>query len=563
MIEAGADAAVARGMPATAAELFERAATLTEDADARAARAIAAAEHALAAGDARRAESVLRALLDDDATTGSRRAQALATLGEIVYVRAPAEGLALLRSAVEHVGDDRVLEAMIHAYIVGNADPDLKHAIRSADRAVELLDGLDVEPRPNQLAAALLDRAFQWLLLGERAATDDIDRGLALLDLSDNSFLARRAEESGERCLWLIGRLEEAMALDEEQYRWFSERGQLGLLPQLLQAMAMMRLHTGRTDLAERYTREIEDLVESGEEMWRERGVMARAWITAYAGELDEARALASDALARQEEEGDLWEAVIYRSVLGFIELSVPDPSAAFAHLSKAVEQNDEMGVGLPNVGAFLRDYVEAASLVGRRELAEEGTRRFEASVDRLGLPWEVLMLARCRGLLASASGDVAAAIPFFDEALDLLDSRLPLPMDRGRVLLLRGEALRRLGRRREARASLDAASWAFEALGAKAWLVRVESELARLGGRAPAPNALTAAERAVAELAANGLSNREIAARLVVSVRTVENQLSSAYGKLGIGSRRELAGAMPRLPDLSNSTDAVLDGAT
>ena len=563
-IQSGAEAALARGMPATAAELLERAAALTEDSDARAARAIAAAQHALAAGDAQRAERVLRRLLDEDAPRGSRQAEALAALGEIVYVRAPAEGLAILRSALEHVGEDRVLEALIHSYIVGNADPDLKHAIRSADRAVELLDTLQVEPRPNQLAAALLDRAFQWLLLGERVAKDDIDRGLALLDLSDNSFLARRAEESGERCLWLTGRLDEAMALDEEQYRWFSERGQLGLLPQLLQAMATMRLHTGRLDLAERHTREIEELVESGEELWRERGVMARVWIRAYAGELDAARALATAALARQEEEGDIWESVIYRSVLGFIELSVPEPAAAFEHLSRALEQNDAMSVGLPNVVAFLRDYVEAAILVGRRDLAEQATRRFEDVADRLGLPWEITMAARSRGLLASASDQVEDAIPCFDEALGLLEGRLPLPMDRGRVLLLRGEALRRLGRRREARASLDAASQVFESIGARAWLRRVANELARLGGRAPAGDALTVAERAVAELAASGLSNREIAARLVVSVRTIENQLSSVYGKLGVGSRRQLAGSIGApAPDLSGSTDALLDGAS
>jgi DNA-binding CsgD family transcriptional regulator len=173
-------------------------------------------------------------------------------------------------------------------------------------------------------------------------------------------------------------------------------------------------------------------------------------------------------------------------------------------------------------------------------------------------------MLARSRGLIAAASDKPAAAIPFFDEALAYFEGRLRLPMDRGRVLLLRGDALRRLGHRREARRSLEQASQVFGSIGAGAWAVRVARELARLGGRAPVRDALTAAERSVAELAMRGLSNRDIAARLVVSVRTVENQLSSAYGKLGIASRRQLAAAMPRqAPDLSGSTDALADGVS
>jgi DNA-binding NarL/FixJ family response regulator len=123
------------------------------------------------------------------------------------------------------------------------------------------------------------------------------------------------------------------------------------------------------------------------------------------------------------------------------------------------------------------------------------------------------------------------------------------LPFDRGRALLSRGQVHRRAGHRRAARADLEAALATFESIGARVWMARAREELAHLGGRAGSPLELTAAERRVAGLAAAGLSNREIAAELVISVRTVENQLSAAYAKLGITSRRRLAAALTPEP--------------
>jgi DNA-binding CsgD family transcriptional regulator len=331
----------------------------------------------------------------------------------------------------------------------------------------------------------------------------------------------------------MTGRHAEAMELDEGEYRRLTERGQSGLLPPLLQAMATTRLFSGRPDLAERYAGEIDDLVEQGEEFWRERARMPRAWILAYAGELDAARRLALAALSRQEAEGDLWEATIWRTILGFVEISVPDPTSALAVLGRALEQADAMKIGLPNAFAFLGDYVEAAVLAGRVDLAEAAVR------DRLE------MAARGRGLIEAAAGRHDGAVAEYSRALEVLENRSGLPLDRGRILLLRGEARRRLGQRRAARSDLEAATEVFDALGAAVWAGRAREELGRLGGRAPARLALTVTERTVAELAATGLTNREIAARLVVSVRTVESQLSAVYRKLDIRSRAGLRDAL------------------
>ncbi len=96
----------------------------------------------------------------------------------------------------------------------------------------------------------------------------------------------------------------------------------------------------------------------------------------------------------------------------------------------------------------------------------------------------------------------------------------------------------------------MSAALDVFQALGAAAWGARATHELGRIGGRTAAGAELTVSERAVAELAASGRSNREIAAELVVSVRTVESQLSAAYRKLDIRSRGQIPAALAATGD-------------
>ena len=97
------------------------------------------------------------------------------------------------------------------------------------------------------------------------------------------------------------------------------------------------------------------------------------------------------------------------------------------------------------------------------------------------------------------------------------------------------------------ARETLQEAAAAFHELGSPGWAEQAREEQERLGGRRPqAAGGLTPAEQRVVELAAAGQSNKEIAGRLVVSVRTVEVHLKHAYAKLGIRSRTQLAAAWP-----------------
>ena len=159
---------------------------------------------------------------------------------------------------------------------------------------------------------------------------------------------------------------------------------------------------------------------------------------------------------------------------------------------------------------------------------------------------WAIATGLRCRGLIAAADGELDAALAALEEAI-AVHEQVPQPFERARTLLALGATQRRAKQRAEARASLEAALAMFEELGAPLWGQRARAEIARLGGRrAQDRDELTETERRIAELAAGGRSNREIAGELFVSERTVESNLTRAYRKLGVRSRTELARRLP-----------------
>lgn len=150
--------------------------------------------------------------------------------------------------------------------------------------------------------------------------------------------------------------------------------------------------------------------------------------------------------------------------------------------------------------------------------------------------------VARAEAVLAAAAGDSAAAASQWRTAVEEF-SAIGLPLERGRAEFGLGSALRRMGKRAEAAQWLTAARATFESLGVPLLVSRVGAEMDRLGAlRTEHPNELTPTERQVADLVVAGRSNAEIAAALVVSLRTVESNLTRAYRKLGVRSRTELA---------------------
>jgi DNA-binding CsgD family transcriptional regulator len=147
--------------------------------------------------------------------------------------------------------------------------------------------------------------------------------------------------------------------------------------------------------------------------------------------------------------------------------------------------------------------------------------------------------------MAAHARGDRAAAEAAFAAAGDLA-TRSGSPVARATLALAHGRALHRAGRRRAAIARLRVARELFEGLRARPWLDLCDVELAACGVRAPGRSAdaredLTAREQVVARLVASGMSNREVAAELYLSTKTVEYHLANVFAKLGVHSRHEL----------------------
>jgi DNA-binding CsgD family transcriptional regulator len=157
-------------------------------------------------------------------------------------------------------------------------------------------------------------------------------------------------------------------------------------------------------------------------------------------------------------------------------------------------------------------------------------------------------MSVRCEGIISAAEGDHEKALALLEHALHEHE-RLPDPFERGRTRLQHGIVLRRLRRRRAARDSITLALVTFDELGAPLWAERARSDLARISGGVPGANGgLTETEARVAALVAAGRANKEVAAELHVTVRTVESNLTRIYRKLGVRSRGQLAAKLPTI---------------
>ena len=231
-------------------------------------------------------------------------------------------------------------------------------------------------------------------------------------------------------------------------------------------------------------------------------------------------------------------------ALAGVIEMWSGDAAAAVAWFAAAEEEADAAEWNEPNLRWWRADYVEALLELGRIADAVVVLDAWERDAVRVDRAWVLAQVARCRGLVAAAGGNVdqalvilAAAVGEHEEVGD--------PFGRARALLALGVLKRRARQKRPAREAIEAALADFEALGAAGWAEKARGELGHIGGRTTAEG-LTPAERRVATLAAEGRTNREVAAALFLAEPTVASHLAHVYAKLGIRSRTELARKLP-----------------
>jgi DNA-binding CsgD family transcriptional regulator len=167
-----------------------------------------------------------------------------------------------------------------------------------------------------------------------------------------------------------------------------------------------------------------------------------------------------------------------------------------------------------------------------------------QESSRRNSTPWATAMARRCQGLIAAGRGDVASALEHLEQAV-LDHERLAMPFEQARTRFLYGKLLRRAGHRSAARAELELALQGFEALGTPIQATQARTELSGISGRRAQLEELTVVEDRVAALVGQGLTNREVASALFISVRTVESHLGRIYRKRGVRSRTELAASL------------------
>jgi DNA-binding CsgD family transcriptional regulator len=216
------------------------------------------------------------------------------------------------------------------------------------------------------------------------------------------------------------------------------------------------------------------------------------------------------------------------------------DAIEAIERFGAAEEANARVGSHEPSQAIWVPGLVEALAELGRISEAVSALDAWEAEGARLARAAVLAEAMRCRGLVAAAEGDVDGANRLLERAA-AEHAALGNPFGRARALLALGLTRRRVRQKRAARDAIAEALALFEECGAAGWAETARAELGSIGGRRR-EEGLTAAERRVAALAAEGRTNREVAAELFLSQRTVETHLSHVYAKLGIRSRTELA---------------------
>jgi DNA-binding CsgD family transcriptional regulator len=539
-LDQAAEQAAQRGGYAAAAAASARAAELSADPAARARRLTVAAEAAAESGDLTRARA-LAARAEPDAGDAMLRAgllhvRALADFGEGSFRgahRLLLEGADLLAGTSPALAARILVQAFHTAWYIG--EPELAD-VAGRLTALRIPDGEPMQPVASYLAATL-GTLFGWRADGVPALTDVIARArragadapLDLVQVCGAGLIA------GQDALTY----ETAAALAAEA----RGQGRIGLLPTILFFLAEGELFHGRhRDALATAAEAVQVASDSGQWHWVSQVSGLLAYLAAAAGDEPRCRKLADEAMtaatAGNVAPGSAWG----NWSLGLLDLGGGRVEAALGRLETLAEGPTQHHV---SVMRSAPDLVEAAVRIGEPDRAARPLRRFEQWGARAGQPWIDALVLRCRALLAPD----AEAERLYAAALEA-HQREDRPFERARTQSLYGEWLRRARRKTDARTQLRAALEIFDRLGAEPWSSRAASELRATGVVMPqspgrhGPGALgqlTPQELQIVRLAAQGLSNRDIAAQLFLSPRTVGYHLYKAYPKLGVAARSEL----------------------
>jgi DNA-binding CsgD family transcriptional regulator len=553
-LDAAANRAHKRGAPAIAAELEQRAIDLTpaDLDDLLLQRAARTAEYHLAAGDTERGRKLLEELFELR-PAGHERARIALRLGNARYVMGDVQAAhALFGEALAHAGTDSRLRAEAEQALAFTAmlGGDVPNALRHARTSLALAEQLG---DPTILPLALGRVALCEFLAGQGLDHELFRRAVELEGYVDYAPIEQLPSYAYAGVALMADELALARTLYEALLAAAEEHGDERAVPSAMFAASELEWRCGNWQRAlELATDAVARSRQAGLGTVRAWSLNAQARVQAHIGEVDAARAAAGEGLQVAEAAGAIAALTHLTWTLGFADLSLGDFEAAHDLLGPLSQVIAAVGLAEPGVVRFTPDAIEALIGLGRFGEAEGLLGSLEESALALDRISARAAAARCRAMLSAASGELESARASLAEAL-VQHQRLEEPFELARTLLARGTIERRANRRAAAREALTGALELFDSLGAALWAERTASELARIPGRVPRSSELSEAERRVVDLAVQGLSNKQIASRLFIAVRTVEAHLSSAYAKLGVRSRAQLAARVQKTVDIHN----------
>ena len=560
-LDVGAQHAWSRGAREVAAELAERALASTPLADRRNRRRLVAAAFQYEAANPTRSRTLLQQVLDDGPTR-TERLEAICRLGSVrFYVDRFEHSIDLLSGALAELeGHEHALRAQFEtelAYsLIGHGDP--REAVEHGEKAIAAARAAGDTALERAAAAPSVWAA---LLAGYGVRADLIELCLAATYPTE-PFAIDPQMQAASVLKW-GDQLDAARSVLTGRYELAQAQGAVAKLPLLAWQLADVELLAGRWDAAE-------SLADEALEGARFRGRLAvalcaalRARVHALRGRLDAARVDVDEAAAAATEVGGI---AVLAATEGQVLLEVcrDDRVAVDAVAGPLVADLDVLPPTDPALLRWVPDEVEALTSLGRTTAAVEVLNWFEERCRATGRRSGWAAAHRCRALLAGHDGALAEAARHIATSVDVY-GEVGMPFDQARSFLVAGGIHRRRRQKAAAAAALQRARATFDDLGAHGWAQRADEELERLGDRRTGGtrrHEMTAAEADVARLVVAGLHNREVAAELFMSVKTVEAHLTRIYRKLGVRSRTALAAALTHPHSSPASEGASSSGA-